>query len=53
MGTSCTKNENNMDLFSRLITMDEKGSYGKSYMVDTIVAIIIDKQDWDKDCYLK
>ena len=51
--TSCTKNKNNIDLFSRLIAMNGQGGSGKSYTIDTILTTLVNDHGSDEDCHLE
>ena len=52
-GTSHTKNENDMDLFSMITVMDYQGRAGKSYMVDLTLTTLVNKENLNQDYSLK
>ena len=47
-GASCTENENNINLFSRLIIMNGQGGAGKSYTIDLILTTLVHEYHLDR-----
>ena len=46
-GSSCRKNENNMDSFSMLIAMNEQEGAGKSYTIDKNLITVTNEHNLD------
>ena len=48
VGTYCTENEKNIDLFNRLIVMNGQGASRKSYTIDIVLTTLANEQGLDE-----